>query len=197
MIKVVKDDFPSYMPGEPCALCTKPTNYWYEPHDVAVCPECAKTASVADVPSKRDWLIANGDSLPVGWMCAADKRRRKRKPPVAPSVQEESPARAAIYAASEGLDRMADNLLMKAQQVRELAQRERWKAAPAWANVLIGPLPGSAIDPGDYRWGQLIESTSTVYFAPGQTGTFLQLIEGQSMGYAIIEFSPTFEPKNA
>jgi hypothetical protein len=112
-------------------------------------------------------------------------------------VQEESPARAAIYAASEGLDRMADNLLMKAQQVRELAQRERWKAAPAWANVLIGPLPDSTIDPGDYRWGQLIESTSTVFFAPGQTGTFLQLIEGQSMGYAIIEFSPTFEPKNA
>lgn len=195
MIKVVKDDAGPFEPKESCALCTNPTDYWYEPRDVAVCQECARTASVADVPTKREWLIANGDTLPENWVCAADRKRRKKPSPSVVQAAEISTARAEIYGSSAGIDRMADHLISKAAQYRVNAKIERWKGAPKWANVLIGPLPGSAIDPGDYRWGALVEETSQVFFSAGQTGTFLQLSQGQSMGYGIIEFSPTFTPR--
>lgn len=191
MIKVVKDDAGPQEPKESCALCTRPTNYWYEPRDVAVCQECAKTASVADVPTKREWLIANGDTLPESWVCDADKRRRKKPVPPATLPAEVSTARTEIYASSAGIERMADNLIKKAAQYRANAKLERWKGAPKWANVLIGPLPESHIDPGDYRWGEYVESTCEVFFGPGRSGCFLLLVDGQSKGYTIIESKPS------
>ena len=41
---------------ERCCMCRKPTRYWYNPKDVAVCPECAKHTSPDDLPSKADWI---------------------------------------------------------------------------------------------------------------------------------------------
>jgi hypothetical protein len=194
MIKVVRDDAPANEPQEPCALCTRPTNYWYAPRDVAVCQECAKTASVADVPTKRDWLIACGDELPEDWKADADRKGRKKKPPSQAPIEETCKARIEIYAPSAGLDALADHLLKKAAQIRVKAKLERWKGSPKWANVLIGPHPDSGIDPGDYRWGILDEKSSTVFFREDKTGEFLKMIDGKALGYAIIEFAPHFTP---
>lgn len=41
--------------AENCCKCRAPTRYWYAAKDVAVCPECARTMRVADVPTKAEW----------------------------------------------------------------------------------------------------------------------------------------------
>ncbi len=73
-MEVVHDNEPKWMPAEPCAFCCKPTRYWYTPKDVAVCQACAEIHTPEEVPSKRDWLVANGAKLPEDWKCNADRR---------------------------------------------------------------------------------------------------------------------------
>jgi recombinational DNA repair protein (RecF pathway) len=41
---------------ENCCFCRKPTAFWYTAKDVAVCLQCAETASPEDVPDKTTWL---------------------------------------------------------------------------------------------------------------------------------------------
>ena len=43
-------------PPEKCFRCGCETRFWYEPKDVAVCRECAKSLGASDVPSKAQWL---------------------------------------------------------------------------------------------------------------------------------------------
>jgi hypothetical protein len=56
MIKVVHDGTkPGDCCAERCCNCRAPTHYWYAPKDVAVCPDCASTMKVSDVPTKAVW----------------------------------------------------------------------------------------------------------------------------------------------
>lgn len=73
MINVTHDKSPKGAPREHCAFCGESTNYWYVPNDVPVCLDCAGKRIPSDVPSKRDWLVANGSKLPVDWKCNADR----------------------------------------------------------------------------------------------------------------------------
>jgi len=59
-IEVMNDGEPRWMPAETCALCSEPTRYWYNPNDVAVCQSCAQNACDSDIPTKLEWLTANG-----------------------------------------------------------------------------------------------------------------------------------------
>jgi hypothetical protein len=43
------------MPAEDCAGCSKPTRYWYEPADIAVCQQCAPKLTRKDLPTKAAW----------------------------------------------------------------------------------------------------------------------------------------------
>ena len=45
--------FPSVQ--ELCCFCFQRTSYWYVRKDVAVCPACAKTHRVSEVPTKDIW----------------------------------------------------------------------------------------------------------------------------------------------
>lgn len=53
---------------ERCCFCRRPTHYWFEPKDVAVCRACAPHADESDVPSKKVWCrredIAAASSRP-------------------------------------------------------------------------------------------------------------------------------------
>ena len=59
-VKVNKE--PKDMGGPPyehCFKCNKPTPYWYEPNDVALCQSCAETVTNKDIPTKKEWLKKN------------------------------------------------------------------------------------------------------------------------------------------
>lgn len=57
MLKVTPE--PDGLEGmEHCCLCRVPTRFWYKPKDVALCVDCAKTATVAKLPSKSAWCTA-------------------------------------------------------------------------------------------------------------------------------------------
>lgn len=81
MIEVVHDKEPKWMPAEACAFCKKPTRYWFEANDVAVCQECAECHTADEVPCKRDWINENLEEgqtkLPADWKCNADRIRDK------------------------------------------------------------------------------------------------------------------------
>ena len=51
-IKVVSDRCGAV---DRCCFCWKPSSYWYLRRDVVVCPTCAKTHRVSEVPSKQVW----------------------------------------------------------------------------------------------------------------------------------------------
>jgi hypothetical protein len=58
MIKVVREpeeETRNWGALEQCCFCWKRTPFWYEPKDVAVCPECAETHKAKDVPKKEIW----------------------------------------------------------------------------------------------------------------------------------------------
>jgi len=58
MVVTVKRE-PENMGGPPyehCCKCGKPTPYWYEKNDVALCQDCAKTVDVKNIPTKEDWF---------------------------------------------------------------------------------------------------------------------------------------------
>lgn len=55
-MKVVHDGFSDG--GEHCCFCHRITHFWYEPKDVAVCPSCAATRLVRNVPNKEDWCAS-------------------------------------------------------------------------------------------------------------------------------------------
>lgn len=58
MIPLVKenpDEFPEA--EEHCCFCYQITPYWYAKKDVAVCPTCAKTHKVEEVPTKEQWCL--------------------------------------------------------------------------------------------------------------------------------------------
>jgi hypothetical protein len=55
-IKVTHDGESTWFPRENCAFCRRPTNFWFEPKDVAVCEPCAATHDETDVPTKAEWL---------------------------------------------------------------------------------------------------------------------------------------------
>lgn len=58
MVEVVLEPSETPLPNWPlenCALCFKPTRYWYEPKDIALCQSCAKTAEAEALPSKVEW----------------------------------------------------------------------------------------------------------------------------------------------
>ena len=40
---------------ERCCLCREKTPYWYTPNDVALCQDCAATATHESLPSKQEW----------------------------------------------------------------------------------------------------------------------------------------------
>lgn len=59
MVEVTKEsDALSGWPLENCALCRKPTAYWYGTGalNVALCPECAATAQPKSIPTKAQWI---------------------------------------------------------------------------------------------------------------------------------------------
>lgn len=49
---------------ELCCFCWKPTRFWYEPNDVAVCPEDAATHDPSDVPTKEAWCDEHARRFP-------------------------------------------------------------------------------------------------------------------------------------
>ena len=53
MIPLIQDDIGP--PFEQCCFCFKPTPFWYQPKDVACCPECGEVHEPAEVPSKVEW----------------------------------------------------------------------------------------------------------------------------------------------
>ena len=57
-LKIVHDDTPDWEVQELCCLCRTPTRWWYGtgPDNVAVCPDCAKTATHKDLPTKEQWF---------------------------------------------------------------------------------------------------------------------------------------------
>lgn len=59
-IEVMHDGEPKWMGCEPCCLCKSKTQYWYHPNDVALCPACAEKSCDSDIPTKLEWLNANG-----------------------------------------------------------------------------------------------------------------------------------------
>lgn len=52
---VTHDGEPEWGVKENCCLCRAPTHYWHKPTDVALCPNCAQTAKLEDLPSKKEW----------------------------------------------------------------------------------------------------------------------------------------------
>ena len=40
---------------ERCCMCREFTPYWHAPTDVALCPSCANTTQLSELPSKREW----------------------------------------------------------------------------------------------------------------------------------------------
>ncbi len=67
MIEVVQNSEPHSV-KERCCFCRRPTDYWYEAKDVAVCRSCAPHAEGCDVPTKAVWMrreiIAEASSRP-------------------------------------------------------------------------------------------------------------------------------------
>lgn len=57
------------LPSERCCLCKAPTRYWHTPLDVAVCPACAQSAEVEQLPTKEQWLRSESfaASIEAGW----------------------------------------------------------------------------------------------------------------------------------
>ena len=81
-VEVLHDCEPSYMPAEHCALCKAQTRYWYLPNDVALCQSCAEKTCDSAIPSKREWLEADGDiTHDAEWIPDCDKRAGALKLP--------------------------------------------------------------------------------------------------------------------
>lgn len=73
-IEVMHDGEPKWMGAEHCCLCKAPTRYWYLPNDVAVCQTCAETACDSDIPTKLEWLNAEGaGERSPGWAPHVEK----------------------------------------------------------------------------------------------------------------------------
>lgn len=49
---------------EHCCFCFKPTSFWHEPKDVAVCIKCAEIHQDEDVPTKADWCASVRQKFP-------------------------------------------------------------------------------------------------------------------------------------
>ena len=41
---------------EHCCMCRTPTRFWHQPVDVALCPSCADTTAMEQLPTKAEWL---------------------------------------------------------------------------------------------------------------------------------------------
>lgn len=54
-LKITHDGTADGSTQERCCMCRIPTRWWYAPSDVALCPDCARTAKRADLPTKREW----------------------------------------------------------------------------------------------------------------------------------------------
>jgi hypothetical protein len=69
MIEVQREDEElSTLGFENCCFCRRPTVFWCRKKDVAVCLQCAATASPEDVPDKPTWcrreeIASASDSL--------------------------------------------------------------------------------------------------------------------------------------
>ena len=73
-IEEMHDGEPKWMGAEHCCLCKAPTHYWYLPNDVAVCQTCAETACDSDIPTKLEWLNAEGaKERSPGWSPHVEK----------------------------------------------------------------------------------------------------------------------------
>lgn len=46
---------PNWWPLERCCFCRRSTAYWCVEKDVAVCPPCASSHELDDVPTKAEW----------------------------------------------------------------------------------------------------------------------------------------------
>jgi predicted amidophosphoribosyltransferase len=42
---------------ENCCICRESTEFWYQPKDVALCKNCAKSIDHDDIPTKLDWIL--------------------------------------------------------------------------------------------------------------------------------------------
>lgn len=60
---------------ENCCKCGTPTQYWYTANDVACCPPCAEVSEPEDMPTKRQWLEAQGCKLAPDWVPNVEKRK--------------------------------------------------------------------------------------------------------------------------
>lgn len=49
---------------ERCCLCRTKTRYWYTPKDVALCQQCAQTATAKEIPTKREWIAKESTLMP-------------------------------------------------------------------------------------------------------------------------------------
>lgn len=63
---------------ERCCLCDSRTKFWYEPHDVALCPACAQGADAATLPTKAQWCADQRRRHPP--LVAFYDRRAKEQP---------------------------------------------------------------------------------------------------------------------
>jgi hypothetical protein len=55
---------PSSEPAENCCFCFCRTRYWNTKRDVSVCPDCAKTRKVAEIPLKAVWCEQVEEKFP-------------------------------------------------------------------------------------------------------------------------------------
>lgn len=81
MIEVTRTPDASEDPGrEHCCFCRRPTQYWFEPKDVAVCRACAPHAEETDVPTKKVWCRRE-DIAAASRRPPKPKHRRQPKKP--------------------------------------------------------------------------------------------------------------------
>lgn len=64
---------PTFGPGDPlerCCLCRQPTLYWCTENDVACCTHCAPLHTLAQIPSKKEWLAKERALTRRPWQAA-------------------------------------------------------------------------------------------------------------------------------
>lgn len=50
------DAYPGAWVLERCCVCRKQTRYWFTPKDIALCLDCAETATPESLPTKDEWF---------------------------------------------------------------------------------------------------------------------------------------------
>ena len=56
MIKLIREPKCLPPPYEHCCFCDRPTPFWCDEPNVAICTPCGKKHNIEDVPTKKEWI---------------------------------------------------------------------------------------------------------------------------------------------